>query len=217
MAAPATKAPPPPPPMTMSAPVRLMCSATAAITATCAVHPLDVIRVRMQVDTGGKAAATAAAAVARKANMFSTAALIWRTGGIVGMYAGIQAGIARQLTYGMPRMTIFTMGMDRLSNGGEKPVGFGAKMLLGSVAGGVAASIGVPTEVSLVRMAADARIADPAKRRNYKGIVDAIATIARQEGVATLWTGTVTTVGRAMLLNAGQLAVYRSVGESSGG
>ena len=116
MAAPATKAPPP-----MSAPVRLMCSATAAITATCAVHPLDVIRVRMQVDTGGKAAATAAAAVARKANMFSTAGLIWRTGGIVGMYAGIQAGIARQLTYGMPRMTIFTMGMDRLSNGGESP------------------------------------------------------------------------------------------------
>ena len=192
----------------ISTPARFACSAAAAVTATCMVHPLDVIRVRLQVDTG-KVAAAAAGANAKKAQtMLSTAALIWRTGGLGGMYAGIQAGIARQLTYGMPRMAFFTMGMDWLSKGGEQTVTFAQKMLLGSMAGGVAASLGVPTEVSLVRMAADARIPDPAMRRNYGGIVDAIARIAREEGVGSLWTGTMTTVGRAMLLNAGQLAVY---------
>lgn len=157
---------------TMSTSARFACSATAAITATCCVHPLDVIRVRLQVDTG-KAVASAIAKPA--ATMISTAGLIWRTGGVAGMYAGIQAGIARQLSYGMPRMAFFTMGMERLSNGGQLPVDFGTKMMLGSLAGGVAASIGVPTEVSLVRMAADARITDPAMRRNYKGIVDAVS------------------------------------------
>ena len=44
------------------------------------------------------------------------------------------------------------------------------------------------------------------QRRNYGGIVDAIARIAREEGIGSPWTGTMTTVGRAMLLNAGQLA-----------
>ena len=111
----------------ISTPARFACSAAAAVTATCMVHPLDVIRVRLQVDTG-KVAAAAAGANAKKAQtMLSTAALIWRTGGLGGMYAGIQAGIARQLTYGMPRMAFFTMGMDWLSKGGEQTVTFAQK------------------------------------------------------------------------------------------
>ena len=70
-------------------------------------------------------------------------------------------------------------------------------------------------QVSLVRMAADGKLApnDP-KRRNYNGVIDAIKRIAAEEGVAKLWEGAAPTVARAILINAGQLAVYSQAKES---
>lgn len=54
-------------------------------------------------------------------------------------------------------------------------------------------------------MQADATMA-PADRRNYKGIVDAVVRVAREEGVAGLWRGSSPTVARAMALNMAMLA-----------
>jgi solute carrier family 25 oxoglutarate transporter 11 len=58
-------------------------------------------------------------------------------------------------------------------------------------------------------MAADQKLAvdDPA-RRNYSSVVDALARTAKEEGISQLWEGAGPTVARAVLLNAGQLAVY---------
>lgn len=106
----------------------------------------------------------------------------------------------------MPRMGLFTIGLQKLKElraAQGKGVDFGSKLVLGSACGGVAAMVGVPTEVSLVRMAADARVEDPAMRRNYAGVVDAVTRVAKEEGVTALWGGAGPTVARAMLLNAG--------------
>lgn len=46
----------------------------------------------------------------------------------------------------------------------------------------------------------------PADRRNYKGIVDAVVRVAREEGVVGLWRGSSPTVARAMALNMAMLA-----------
>ena len=64
-------------------------------------------------------------------------------------------------------------------------------------------------------MAADGKLPpnDP-NRRNYNGVIDAIKRIAAEEGVAKLWEGAAPTVARAILLNAGQLAVYSQAKES---
>jgi hypothetical protein len=86
----------------------------------------------------------------QKANMLSTARVIYMQGGVGGLYAGLQAGVVRQLTYGMPRMALFSMGLAHLAKSPDgSKVSFGTKLLLGSVCGGVAACIGVPTEVGL--------------------------------------------------------------------
>ncbi len=45
-------------------------------------------------------------------------------------------------------------------------------------------------------------------RRNYKNALEAFARITRDEGIATLWRGSLPTVGRAMVLNAAQLGIY---------
>lgn len=85
--------------------------------------------------------------------------------------------------------------------------GFQWKLLFGMVSGGVGAIIGTPAEITLVRMTADGRL-PVAERRNYKHAFDALARIAREEGVGTLWRGWQPTVIRAMVLNAAQLSVY---------
>ena len=46
------------------------------------------------------------------------------------------------------------------------------------------------------------------QRRNYKSVVDALVRILREEGLFTLWRGAIPTMGRAMVVNAAQLASY---------
>lgn len=47
-----------------------------------------------------------------------------------------------------------------------------------------------------------------AERRNYKGVLDAMSRVIRQEGVTSLWNGVTPTVMRAMALNMSQLVTY---------
>ena len=112
----------------------------------------------------------------------------------------------------MPRMALYPILLEQFSTPKE-PLPFWKKLLLGSVAGSLAATLGVPAEVCLVRMSADSKL-PPDERRNYKHVVDALQRIAKEEGVASLWGGTAPTVARACLLNAGQLGVYSEAKET---
>lgn len=49
------------------------------------------------------------------------------------------------------------------------------------------------------------------QRRNYKNVVDAFIRIFREEGMLTLWRGTVATMERAVVVNVSQLATYSQV------
>lgn len=46
------------------------------------------------------------------------------------------------------------------------------------------------------------------QRRNYKNVFDAFIRIAKEEGVFTLWRGSIATIGRAIIVNVSQLATY---------
>ena len=56
-------------------------------------------------------------------------------------------------------------------------------------------------------MTSDGRL-PAAERRNYKNVFDALFRITREEGLTTLWRGAIPTMGRAMVVNAAQLASY---------
>merc|ERR1712100_188849 len=71
-------------------------------------------------------------------------------------------------------------------------------------AGGIAAVIGNPADLSLIRMQTDSMLPE-AERRNYKGVGDAFASIVRTEGVMGLFKGAGPTATRAMALNFGML------------
>merc|ERR1712118_354204 len=71
-------------------------------------------------------------------------------------------------------------------------------------AGGLAAVIGNPADLSLIRMQSDSLLPE-AERRNYRGVVHAFSSIASQEGIGGLLKGAVPTATRAMALNFGML------------
>lgn len=178
---------------------------TAGCGASCCVHPLDVIRVNLQVD------ASSAGGKRQYSGMLNCAQAILKRGGPTALYSGLSAGMFRQLTYGGPRMALYPILSEKVMGPNETKatLPLWKKFMCGATAGGVASLCGVPSEVSLVRMSADQKlpVGDPA-RRNYSSVIDALTRVVREEGVKQLWEGAAPTVARAILLNAGQLAVY---------
>ena len=93
---------------------------------------------------------------------------IAKSEGIPGLYSGISAAVARQLTYTTARLGLYDVIREQWA--GSVPVGGQLSLLdkavIGLSAGSIAAFGCCPVEVSLVRMQADASAA-LAKRRNY--------------------------------------------------
>eukprot|EP00177_Eucheuma_denticulatum_P001730 GFKZ01003101.1.p1 GENE.GFKZ01003101.1~~GFKZ01003101.1.p1 ORF type:complete len:348 (+),score=34.38 GFKZ01003101.1:134-1045(+) len=171
---------------------------TAGMAATCVVQPIDLIKTRMQL-------ATATAGMA-KPGFVSTFQGVVTAEGIGGLYKGLSAGLFRQITYTTARLGMFGILKEQLATDGE-PLPFLKKAFAGMVAGGFGAVVGTPAEVALVRMTADGRL--PMKeRRGYTSVFNALGRVTREEGLGTLWRGTMPTVGRAMVLNVAQLATY---------
>jgi solute carrier family 25 (mitochondrial oxoglutarate transporter), member 11 len=178
---------------------RFGIAGVAGCGASCCVHPLDVVRINLQIDQAG-------ARVYK--NTFHCLSHIFKKGGINGLYAGLSAGMLRQITYGMPRMAFVPILYDKVRSPGENNLPLYKKLFCGAVAGGTASVIGVPSEVSLVRMSGDQKLAmtDP-NRRNYTSVFNALRRIAAEEGVGSLWKGATPTIARAILLNMGQMPV----------
>ncbi|CAL5005705.1 unnamed protein product [Urochloa decumbens] len=205
----------------------------ASIVAGCSTHPLDLIKVRMQLQ--GEAAAPApalrpalafpagstvtlpqdipAAAAPKKPGPVAVGAQILRSEGAAGLFSGVSATMLRQTLYSTTRMGLYDILKTRWTqeNGGVLPLH--RKIAAGLIAGGVGAAVGNPADVAMVRMQADGRL-PLAERRNYRSVGDAIGRMARDEGVRSLWRGSSLTVNRAMIVTASQLATYDQAKEA---
>jgi solute carrier family 25 oxoglutarate transporter 11 len=129
---------------------------------------------------------------------------------VLDLYTGLSAGLLRQAVYTTARLGFFDTFMSRLSARAKEKgntIGFRERATAGLTAGGLAAMIGNPADLALIRMQSDG-LKPLAERKNYKSVIDALSSIARSEGVAALWAGATPTVVRAMALNFGQLAFF---------
>ena len=208
----------------------------ASIVAGCSTHPLDLIKVRMQLQ--GEAAAAAPpqpamrpalavpaggqtvalpqdvpVAPPRKPGPLSVGAQILRSEGAAGLFSGVSATMLRQTLYSTTRMGLYDILKTKWTqdNGGVLPLHH--KIAAGLIAGGIGAAVGNPADVAMVRMQADGRL-PLAERRNYRSVGDAIGRMARDEGVRSLWRGSSLTVNRAMIVTASQLATYDQAKEA---
>ncbi|KAK9818685.1 hypothetical protein WJX74_006010 [Apatococcus lobatus] len=160
--------------------------------ATCIIQPIDMVKVRLQIGT--------------ETNPMAVARNIVQESGVGGLYRGLGAGLLRQATYTTARLgihQIFTTELKKANDGKALPLW--QKAGAGLAAGGLGALVGSPADLSLVRMQSDSTL-PVEKRRNYKGVGDALVRIVREEGVAGLFKGAGPTVVRAMALNMGMLA-----------
>ncbi|XP_065873867.1 mitochondrial uncoupling protein 5 [Euphorbia lathyris] len=201
----------------------------ASIIAGCSTHPLDLLKVRMQLQGESHAPNPASVQTLRPALAFHPGATIHvpqqplppppRVGlvslgvklvqkeGAAALFSGVSATVLRQTLYSTTRMGLYDIFKQKWTDPKTKTMPLASKIGAGLIAGGIGAAVGNPADVAMVRMQADGRL-PPAERRNYKSVVDAITRMAKQEGVTSLWRGSSLTVNRAMLVTASQLASY---------
>ncbi|KAK5730051.1 putative mitochondrial 2-oxoglutarate/malate carrier protein [Elasticomyces elasticus] len=175
----------------------------SGIIATTCIHPIDMVKVRLQLLGAG-------ARSGKAPSPLDVARNIVAEGGFKGLYAGISAAWLRQATYATMRLGLFDRflaTLDTRATSKGRSLGFGDRAMASLAAGGIAAAIANPAEVGLIRMQSDG-MKPKAERANYRSVVDALVRVAKTEGVTALWQGAYPTVIRAMALNFGQLAFF---------
>ncbi|CAN6832183.1 unnamed protein product [Brassica oleracea] len=201
----------------------------ASIVAGCSTHPLDLIKVRMQlqgesapVQTNlrpalafqtSSSAAVHAPPPPPRVGIIGIGSRIIRQEGTRALFSGVSATVLRQTLYSTTRMGLYDILKTKWTDPETKSIPLTRKLAAGFIAGGIGAAVGNPADVAMVRMQADGRL-PLVDRRNYKSVLDAIAQMVRGEGVTSLWRGSSMTINRAMLVTASQLATYDSVKET---
>ncbi|XP_052626004.1 mitochondrial uncoupling protein 5 isoform X3 [Lactuca sativa] len=185
----------------------------ASIIAGCSTHPLDLIKVRMQLQ--GENHATGRGGITRppRVGPISVGMRIIRQDGFRALYSGVSATMLRQTLYSTTRMGLYDMLKTKWTDPNTGIIPLWQKITAGLIAGGIGAAVGNPADVAMVRMQADGRV-PPAERRNYKSVFDAISRMVKNEGIGSLWRGSSLTVNRAMLVTASQLASYDQMKET---
>ncbi|KAK4462711.1 putative mitochondrial 2-oxoglutarate malate carrier protein [Cladorrhinum samala] len=175
----------------------------SGMVATTVIQPVDMVKVRIQLDGEGKLGGPRPTAL-------SVTRGILANGKALDLYTGLSAGLLRQAVYTTARLGFFDSFMGSLTARAKakgKAIGFSERAVAGLAAGGIAAMIGNPADLALIRMQSDG-LKPLAERKNYRSVFSALSGIARAEGVGALWAGATPTVVRAMALNFGQLAFF---------
>jgi len=161
--------------------------------ATCCIQPIDMVKVRIQLG----------AAEGGSTNPVEITKNMMREEGMGAFYRGLTAGLTRQVLYTGARLGLYDVFTDMAKEEG-KPMSFAKTSLCALSAGGLAAVIGNPADLALIRMQADSMLPE-AERRGYRHVFHALSSIASAEGPAGLFKGAMPTATRAMALNFGML------------
>ncbi|RAH57494.1 mitochondrial carrier [Aspergillus piperis CBS 112811] len=175
----------------------------AGMTATVVIQPIDMIKVRLQL--AGEGVRTGP-----RPSAFGVARDIIASGKALDLYTGLSAGLLRQAVYTTARLGFFdtfSKTLNKRAEAANRSVTFAERAGAGLAAGGIAAMIGNPADLALVRMQSDG-LKPPEARANYRSVMDALFRISKHEGVPALWAGAFPTVIRAMALNVGQLTFF---------
>lgn len=196
--------------------VKIVSAGSAACIADLFTFPLDVAKVRLQVQgEGNSAKATGvlirSAPTLRYKGIFGTLLTIAQQEGPRSLYGGLNAGLQRQLCFASVRIGLYDNVKAYYSQklgGSAQNSSVGVRILAGITTGGMAVICAQPTDVVKVRMQAQG-IGGAVKR--YTGALHAYKTIGKQEGVKGLWKGTLPNVARNAIVNAAELVCYDSV------
>lgn len=166
----------------------------AGCIATTSIKPIDIVKVRIQLG----------AAEGGSTSPFEIAKTMLRNEGPLSFYNGISAGYLRQFLYTGTRLGLYDIFVDKASVPGE-PLPFWKLTVCALSAGGIAAVIGNPADLTQIRMQADSLL-PKAEQRGYRNVFHALKVIVKEESAAGLFKGSTATAARGMALNFGMLS-----------
>lgn len=167
--------------------------------ATTVIQPIDFLKVQIQVRSEmGKS----------ESNPFKIAREMKRLeGSYLILYRGLDSALLRQFLYTSTRIGLFYTIKDFLTKKYGREPNLVQNTAASLLAGAVGAMIGNPADLALIRIQSDSNLPLD-QRRNYKNVFNALYRIVKEEGVFTLWRGSLPTVSRAMALNFSQLVPF---------
>jgi len=174
----------------------------AGSTATICVQPIDMVKVRIQLQGEGTGKGV-------NRNPFSIGRELIAKEGFFSLYRGLSAGIVRQLTYGTTRLGVYRSLTNSFTppGGKESDIPFVHTLGMAIAAGGLGALVGTPADAALIRMQADTTLPE-AQRRGYRNVFDALWRMAKEEGLKGFFSGGGPTVARGLAINVGMLTTF---------
>lgn len=150
----------------------------------------DVIKVRQQQ------------AGASSRNVLVTGVQVVRSEGLLALYKGVSAAVARGMLYGGLRIGLYGPIKHALGVSSSES-GLIRKIAAGMLGGALAAGVCNPTDLIKTRL--------QAQGSTLRGPFAVLGSVIRHEGVRGLWKGTTPSMARAALLTAAQCATYDEV------
>lgn len=183
------------PPAAWKAVKPFLTGSMSGMVATTCIQPIDMIKVRIQVNAGSGGST----------NPIAIAGTMIKEEGFSSLYNGLSAGLTRQVVYTGARLGLYDYFTTMAKSPGEESISFAKTSLCALAAGGLGAVAGNPADLSLIRMQTDSML--PAEQRvNFKHVGHAFTDIIAKEGFVGMFAGVAPTAGRAMCLNLGMLA-----------
>ncbi|KAL4969601.1 dicarboxylate transporter [Aspergillus stella-maris] len=179
---------------------------SASCMAVAMSHPLDLIKVRMQMaDRKTKSTVSGQGRV----GMLGTAMRIVKSEGVRGLYAGFSAGFMRQLTYGTTRLATYESLKNYLSSQSpsHQPPNALTLSLTATLSGMLGSIPGNAADIANIRMQNDMSL-PPAQRRNYRHILHAWSEMYKSDGPLFWVKGMGPNAIRCGVMTGGQLGGY---------
>eukprot|EP01039_Chlorochromonas_danica_P004065 gene4064-4446_t len=177
----------------------LLCSVgaagSAAVITVTGIHPIDVVKTRLQVSGEGHRNYKAL-------GISGTVKVIAKEEGIAAFWKGIGAAWLREASYTSLRLGLYAP--IKHAFGVKKDSNFLLKFGAGSAAGAIGSIAGNPFDVLKTRLMA-------AEGKTAPGLSEVAAALYKQQGWGGFYRGLQANVMRAMVLNGTKMACYDQV------
>ncbi|OZJ04116.1 hypothetical protein BZG36_02867 [Bifiguratus adelaidae] len=185
--------------------IHLVAGGSAGFVEACCCHPLDTIKVRMQLSKSGNRNAQG-----RSLSFLGVGAKIVRNESFFALYKGLGAVVTGIVPKMAIRFSSFEFYKSLMANADGK-VATGAVFLAGLAAGTTeAVAVVTPMEVVKIRLQAQRHsMADPLDIPKYRNAGHAAYTILREEGPRALYKGVVLTALRQATNQAVNFTAYQ--------
>ncbi|KAI5680378.1 hypothetical protein M9H77_01605 [Catharanthus roseus] len=166
-------------------------SGLSVAAATGITHPLDVLKVRLQMQLVGQRGPLT--------GIGGLFVQLIKTEGLKSLYLGMTPALTRSVLYGGLRLGLYEPSKYVCELAFES-TNILVKIASGAFSGAVATALTNPVEVLKVRLQMSVK--------SSRGPIFELQRIVHEEGVAALWKGVGPAIARAAALTASQLATY---------